>query len=224
MVIQQNKIILANTHPRFLYDMFIQHFAWEQSPDYPVYVYYQVALQRTGLRDIIEGEFHTFRIGEATGDMNYPTRELAQIVLQSFPPNTVLVIQSESAEVSPEDWAKVERLTRKIIASIRQAGYEIVVVEPAELASEASEALASGADIHLPPLPKTAQTLARWRQAYAIILARRAAYEEEFKDSLRRKRGRNSDYQDAIAHELGWLITDRTLSKIIRAGEAGLLE
>jgi hypothetical protein len=214
---QQIKIILANITPRFLYDLLIQHFAWEKSPDYPVYVTYKVTLQRTGARDIVDGEFHTFRIGEATGDEYYPTRELAQIILQAFPPNTVLIIQSgEAQEMAYSDWKKVESLVRKIVESIQQSGYPIVSIGPAMLdASRDKEMLL---------LPKSEENLARWRQAYAIILARRAAYMEEFKDSVKKKRGRNSDYQDAIAHEMGWMITDRTLSKIIRAGEAGLLD
>jgi hypothetical protein len=225
---QQIKLILADITPRFLYDLLIQHFAWEKSPDYPVYVYYKVDLRQTGIPDIVNGTFHTFRIGEATGDENYPTRELAQIVVQSSPPFTVLVIQKEGEdkEADSEDWVKVESLVRKIIARIQQSGSKTVSAEPPELIAGPDSPFSPDAqpDQTSSLRPKTEKTLIQWRQAYAIVLKTRKAYLEEYKDGLSRKAGRMADYRDAIAHEMGWAVTERTLRKIIQAGEAGLLE
>lgn len=73
-------------------------------------------------------------------------------------------------------------------------------------------------------IPTKEKNLKKWRRAYAIVIETRQAYREEFLDSFAKKgTGKLADFQDAVANQMGWNVNERTLRKIIKAGDAGCL-
>ena len=74
-------------------------------------------------------------------------------------------------------------------------------------------------------LPKTDEYLKRWKKAYVIIKQRRVEYNNEFLNRKAEKRiPTNKDFQDAIAFDMNWTVSERTLIKIKKTGDAGLLD
>ncbi|MFC2053497.1 hypothetical protein ACFLV7_04245 [Chloroflexota bacterium] len=74
-------------------------------------------------------------------------------------------------------------------------------------------------------IPKKDERKAIWKQAYSIILETKAEHLEIFLDNRKEKRSPTiADFQDAIADKMKETISDRTIRKIIKVGDAGLLE
>jgi hypothetical protein len=74
-------------------------------------------------------------------------------------------------------------------------------------------------------VPKSKKQLQKWREAYEIVEESREEYKVEFLDSLIKKgTGTVADFQDAVASQMNWTVSDRTLRKIIKAGDAGCLD
>jgi hypothetical protein len=74
-------------------------------------------------------------------------------------------------------------------------------------------------------LPASKTTKERWKRIYGVVVKTRQDYLEEYKDhSSKRSKGKIPDYQDAIAAELMITVGERTLRKIIKAGDLGFLK
>ena len=74
-------------------------------------------------------------------------------------------------------------------------------------------------------LPKKPVTLAKWKQAYDIIVDRREEHREEFLNNISGKRSLTyKDYQDAIAYDMDWTRSAKTIRKIIIVGDSCLLK
>ena len=73
-------------------------------------------------------------------------------------------------------------------------------------------------------LPKTKKTRLRHARAYALILDLREEYKSSFDDWTREDpKPTLDDYRDALASSMDWRPSHRTISKIIREGDAGKL-
>ena len=75
-------------------------------------------------------------------------------------------------------------------------------------------------------LPEKDETRAKWKQAYDIIVDTREKHlEVDFLDKTNDKRSLTyKDYQDAIADGMKWTTSEKTVSKIMKVGDAGLLK
>ena len=74
-------------------------------------------------------------------------------------------------------------------------------------------------------LPKKKSTITRWKKIYQVVLGTRYKYLEDYKDARSDlKRGFLASTLVAIAGELKITISERTLRKIIEAGEKGCLK
>ena len=91
-----------------------------------------------------------------------------------------------------------------------------------------SEQMSTGKEIgnqHSDLLPKNQRTRDKWREAYSIIVEVQTDYREEYEDlSIENPRPAIDDYRDAIATQMGWKPSGKTVSRIRKAGDAGLLK
>ena len=71
-------------------------------------------------------------------------------------------------------------------------------------------------------LPKKAETLARWSAAYEVICAMKKE-ERDPDDWGDDPRPRLADFRDRLAEEISWKPSDKTVSRIIQAGDTGWL-
>jgi hypothetical protein len=73
--------------------------------------------------------------------------------------------------------------------------------------------------------PKGDNTRERWKRAYTVIVETdekyREAYDEGYTDDPKPK---SDDYRDALASEMNWKPSAKTVSKIQKAGKMGLLD
>lgn len=71
-------------------------------------------------------------------------------------------------------------------------------------------------------LPKTAKTLKKWREAYRILCKVRKEWRDP-DDWGNDTTLKLADYRDALRSKMGWRPSEKTVSRILRAGDAGLL-
>jgi hypothetical protein len=74
-------------------------------------------------------------------------------------------------------------------------------------------------------LPKRPKKRDEWKKIWAIMVETRENYQREYDDfGIDNPKATTDDYRDAIASQIGWKPDPRTISRIKRAGEAGLLD
>jgi hypothetical protein len=73
-------------------------------------------------------------------------------------------------------------------------------------------------------VPKKASYKKRYKEAYAIIKKVDKEFRESWnEDSRNNPKPKIEDYRDALANEMDWKPTDRTIQRILVAGKAGKL-
>ena len=76
-----------------------------------------------------------------------------------------------------------------------------------------------------PRVPSRQPDLARWRRAYPNLIETQERYREIYEDGdTDDPKPKMDDYRDALASEMGWRPTERTIRKILAAGGGGLLD
>jgi len=72
--------------------------------------------------------------------------------------------------------------------------------------------------------PKRPKTLEKYRKAYAIVVKTRKRFYDRWKrGDWDNPTPKMEDHKDALAYEMGWRPCDKTLRRIIRFGDDGLL-
>jgi len=114
-----------------------------------------------------------------------------------------------------------------VIGYFEELLQEIVKVWPG--AREWLEATSEPAEGMARPLPrefpKKAETLAKYKQAYSIIKNMRKQYRRLYSDGhTEDPEPELDDYREALTSKMGWKRTRRTIRKVIKLGDKGLLQ
>ena len=204
MSIIRKQIIVKKGNEYMVRQLFLDNFRIDRSPILPIFISYKAAYYKT---ENPLDYYYDWGISLKPKENQINIIELARIHFSDSPKGLVINFTYEDVN---------NKYVTQFISFFRKfsKNFGFFVLKDVEEKSEGGD-----------HIPTTEKAFARWVRIYEICTNLREEYLNDWKDSFKNKsEPLLEDYLDAIKGELGKDISEKTLRRILKAGDEGKLE